>query len=115
MHQAFSSAAASPRLWVRRSVVALATTLSLAVSIFATPALAKDDPPPAPVLHQAPQTLDNSRHYINKDGQAIHSPTKTSDGKAPNGASAHCRDGSYSFSAHRRGTCSHHGGVGSWL
>ncbi|MCW6537635.1 DUF3761 domain-containing protein [Sphingomonas lycopersici] len=29
----------------------------------------------------------------------------------PNGATAKCRDGSYSFSAHRSGTCSRHGGV----
>jgi hypothetical protein len=33
----------------------------------------------------------------------------------PTGASAQCRDDSYSFSAHRRGTCSHHGGVARWL
>jgi 5-methylcytosine-specific restriction endonuclease McrA len=26
-----------------------------------------------------------------------------------------CRDGTYSFSAHRSGTCSHHGGVAKWL
>jgi len=31
------------------------------------------------------------------------------------GATAICRDGTYSFSAHRRGTCSHHGGVARWL
>jgi hypothetical protein len=33
----------------------------------------------------------------------------------PSGASAVCRDGSVSFSASRRGTCSHHGGVAEWL
>ncbi|HET7230522.1 MAG TPA: DUF3761 domain-containing protein [Longimicrobium sp.] len=33
----------------------------------------------------------------------------------PAGASAVCRDGSYSYSAHRRGTCSWHGGVAQWL
>ncbi len=33
----------------------------------------------------------------------------------PAGATAQCRDGSYSFSASRRGTCSHHGGVARWL
>ena len=33
----------------------------------------------------------------------------------PVGASAVCRDGTYSFSANRRGTCSHHGGVAEWL
>ena len=29
--------------------------------------------------------------------------------------SAVCRDGTLSYSANRRGTCSHHGGVSSWL
>jgi len=33
----------------------------------------------------------------------------------PSGASAVCRDGTYSYSARRRGTCSHHGGVAQWL
>jgi hypothetical protein len=31
------------------------------------------------------------------------------------GASAICRDGTLSYSSHRRGTCSHHGGVAQWL
>jgi hypothetical protein len=26
-----------------------------------------------------------------------------------------CRDGTYSYSSNRRGTCSHHGGVARWL
>jgi hypothetical protein len=34
---------------------------------------------------------------------------------APVGATAQCRDGSYSFSQTRSGTCSRHGGVSSWL
>jgi hypothetical protein len=34
---------------------------------------------------------------------------------APVGATARCRDGTYSFSQHRRGTCSWHGGVAEWL
>jgi hypothetical protein len=33
----------------------------------------------------------------------------------PTGATARCRDGTYSFSKHRSGTCSHHGGVATWL
>ena len=32
----------------------------------------------------------------------------------PSGATAKCRDGTLSYSAHRRGTCSHHGGVSVW-
>jgi len=31
------------------------------------------------------------------------------------GAMARCRDGTYSFSQHRRGTCSYHGGAAKWL
>lgn len=54
-------------------------------------------------------------YYKNSRGVMVHSPVRTSSGKAPRGASARCRDGSYSFSQSRRGTCSHHGGVGSWL
>ena len=33
----------------------------------------------------------------------------------PDGATARCRDGSYSRSTSRSGTCSHHGGVADWL
>ncbi|MBV9110006.1 MAG: DUF3761 domain-containing protein [Gemmatimonadetes bacterium] len=38
-----------------------------------------------------------------------------SERSAPGGATAICRDGSYSYSLHHRGTCSHHGGVEQWL
>lgn len=54
-------------------------------------------------------------HYSNQDGVSVHSPAHTVSGAAPDGASAKCSDGSYSFSLHRRGTCSHHGGVIRWL
>lgn len=33
----------------------------------------------------------------------------------PAGATAQCRDGTYSSSQHRSGTCSHHGGVATWF
>jgi len=36
-------------------------------------------------------------------------------GPPPVGATAQCKDGSYSFSRHHSGTCSHHGGVAVWL
>jgi hypothetical protein len=35
--------------------------------------------------------------------------------QAPAGATARCRDGTYSYSQHRSGTCSYHGGVAAWL
>ncbi len=34
---------------------------------------------------------------------------------SPPGATAQCRDGTYSYSTHHSGTCSHHGGVAAWL
>jgi len=55
------------------------------------------------------------RGYINVDGEWVPSPTRTADGQPPPGASAKCRDGTFSFSRHRQGTCSHHGGVAEWL
>lgn len=58
---------------------------------------------------------DISRGYRNSQGQLIPFPRKTPDNQPPPGASAQCRDGSYSFSATRRGTCSHHSGVARWL
>lgn len=58
--------------------------------------------------------LSNDRHYTNSDGQRVHSPAY-SDGGVPAAATAVCRDGTYSFSQHRSGTCSHHGGVSRWL
>jgi len=54
-------------------------------------------------------------YYTNVDGNKVPSPTHTPDNSIPTGASAQCRDGSYSFSQHHSGTCSHHGGVARWL
>ncbi|WP_097116870.1 DUF3761 domain-containing protein [Pantoea sp. GL120224-02] len=54
-------------------------------------------------------------NYINSEGQSIHRPAYTQNNDVPDGATARCRDGSYSFSTHHRGTCSRHGGVAEWL
>ena len=48
--------------------------------------------------------------YINVDGNYVPSPSTN-----PEGATAKCRDGTYSYSQNHRGTCSHHGGVEEWL
>lgn len=58
----------------------------------------------------APRLVEQGS-YINRDGSRVHVPAHTVDGAEPQGASARCRDGSWSISAHRSGTCSHHGGV----
>ena len=47
------------------------------------------------------------------DGQCVQRPTYSP--TVPAGATARCRDGTYSFSQHRQGTCSGHGGVAQWL
>ena len=59
-----------------------------------------------------PQCTDNGT-YVNSKGQTVKRPETCS--AAPAGATAQCRDGTYSFSRSRRGTCSHHGGVAKWL
>jgi uncharacterized protein YgiM (DUF1202 family) len=53
------------------------------------------------------------KHYTNTSGERVQSPTYYN--SQPAGATALCRDGTYSFSKSRRGTCSHHGGVARWL
>jgi hypothetical protein len=49
--------------------------------------------------------------YINSYGNIVCRPSASNAG----GATAVCRDGTYSYSQSRRGTCSKHGGVARWL
>ncbi|MFQ6398978.1 DUF3761 domain-containing protein [Nocardia sp. KC 131] len=51
--------------------------------------------------------------YANVDRVCVPRPGQAT--AAPDGATAQCEDGTYSSSRHRRGTCSHHGGVARWL
>jgi hypothetical protein len=80
----------------------------------AKPAAPASAPVPASAAASAPHLVEDV-HYRNVDGQVVHSPAHTDTGAEPAAASAQCRDGRFSFSAHRRGTCSHHGGVARWL
>ncbi len=59
-------------------------------------------------------SLSNGNSYSNVNGNPVHSPAYSSNG-VPAGATAQCRDLTYSFSLHRSGTCSYHGGVLHWL
>lgn len=52
-------------------------------------------------------------HYRNSRGRCVRRPVRAP--RPPAGATARCRDGTYSFSQSRRGTCSYHGGVARWL
>jgi hypothetical protein len=49
-------------------------------------------------------------YYKNAAGHCVQRPASD-----PSGATANCRDGSYSYSQHASGTCSHHGGVARWI
>ena len=49
-------------------------------------------------------------YYKNVSGHCVHSPSNS-----PLGATARCWDGTYSYSEHASGTCSHHGGVRTWI
>ncbi|WP_290049543.1 DUF3761 domain-containing protein, partial [Amycolatopsis solani] len=55
-------------------------------------------------------TACGADYYRNSDGNCVHRPSDN-----PSGATALCKDGSYSYSQHRSGTCSGHGGVRTWL
>src|ERR1700730_11982790 len=64
----------------------------------------------APATTSSPTAKPNCTNngtYVNSQGQTVPRPETCS--SAPQGATAQCRDGTYSFSKHRSGTCSHHG------
>lgn len=67
--------------------------------------------PAAPAAPAAP-TCSNGT-YVNSAGATVCRPEAAS--SAPAGATAQCVDGAYSYSQSRRGTCSGHGGVATWL
>jgi resuscitation-promoting factor RpfB len=82
--------------------------------------LSAQAPPPSPGQPTPQQQQQKARAkcadngtYVNSKGETVKRPENCS--AVPQGATAQCRDGSYSFSQSRRGTCSHHGGVAKWL
>jgi Protein of unknown function (DUF3761) len=55
-------------------------------------------------------------YYTNRDGQSVPRPCGNAQSDAPpEGSTAVCRDGRYSYSRHHTGTCSGHSGVQRWL
>lgn len=61
----------------------------------------------------SPAAASESDYHTNSSGHEVHRPETAR--SAPAGATARCRDGTWSFSEHHRDTCSHHGGVALWL
>jgi hypothetical protein len=93
--------------------------LSVALAAVLFTSLLAQTPQPSPTQPTQQQRqksqakcTDNGT-YVNSKGERVKRPENCS--AAPQGATAQCRDGSYSFSQIRRGTCSHHGGVAKWL
>ncbi|WP_084531011.1 DUF3761 domain-containing protein [Nocardia miyunensis] len=69
-----------------------------------------------PIAAAAPAFVScPAQDYQNVSGNCVPRPEAGPDGGVPTGATAQCRDGEYSFSQHRSGTCSGHGGVARWL
>ncbi|WP_353887478.1 DUF3761 domain-containing protein [uncultured Spirosoma sp.] len=89
------------------------TDISLAtIPLTSTSYVSVHRPSPRHTRHR-PVRTSTRRYYRNSAGNRVQSPTFYS--APPADATAECRDGSYSFSQSRRGTCSRHGGVKRWL
>jgi hypothetical protein len=98
---------------MRRFMSVVMLTAVLLTALFAqTPQPSPSQPTPQQQQKFKPKFTDNGT-YVNSKGETVKRPENCS--AAPQGATAQCRDGSYSFSQSHRGTCSHHGGVGKWL
>jgi hypothetical protein len=93
------------------SIVALAVVLITSL-VAQTPQPSPTQPTPQQHQKSQPKCTNNGT-YVNSKGATVNRPENCS--TAPQGATAQCRDGSYSFSQSRSGTCSHHGGVAKWL
>jgi Protein of unknown function (DUF3761) len=91
-------------------------TFVLALAL-AHPVWPQAQPKPAPAQNQGGSRSGpcGPDYYRNVNGVCVHRPVKTDGSSVPAGATAQCRNGSYSFSQSHRGTCSHHGGVARWF
>ncbi|ODU00581.1 MAG: hypothetical protein ABS81_23240 [Pseudonocardia sp. SCN 72-86] len=68
---------------------------------------------PPPVAAGSAASCNTATHYVNTSGNCVPRPGTTDTGGAT--ATATCKDGTSSYSQHRSGTCSGHGGVAQWL
>jgi hypothetical protein len=85
------------------------TSAASAAPAAAAPAAAPAAPA-APVKKATPATPAAAAPAAAKSA-----PTATAGNTDPTGATAKCKDGTYSKSQHHSGTCSSHGGVAEWL
>jgi hypothetical protein len=68
---------------------------------------------PAPAAPPSPRAAAPAPAAPAKVGTG--SPHASASGADPSGATAQCKDGSYSDAKHHTGACSRHGGVAKWL
>jgi hypothetical protein len=95
------------------TTVAPAPTTTTVAAAAPAPAPAPVPAPPKTVKAAPVPAACGEGYYRNVDGNCIPRPVAAP--SPPAGATAQCKDGIYSFSAHRSGTCSGHGGVARWL
>lgn len=74
---------------------------------------ALDAPSSAPATAAAPAAAAPAAAKSSTASKSA--PTTAASNTDPTGATAKCKDGTYSKSQHHSGTCSHHGGVAEWL
>jgi cytoskeletal protein RodZ len=90
-----------------------ATSTNVQAPTTESPASVESTAPTASSPTSSTPSTNSGSTYTNVDGNTVQSPTYSD--SIPEGATAQCEDGGYSFSQHRSGTCSHHGGVAEWL
>jgi hypothetical protein len=96
---------------IRRGALVLIVSLAALGASVAAPAGVSAATPTASAATPRPVLVACTRgYYKNVSGHCVKRP-----GSSPVGATARCRDGSYSYSEHASGTCSHHGGVARWI
>jgi hypothetical protein len=75
---------------------------------------ATGEPVPAPGTAATPRASARARARANSNSAVVSGSGAAEDNNAA-GAIARCKDGLYSHARNRRGACSRHGGVASWL
>lgn len=66
-----------------------------------------------PTSSRPTSSQPSSSCYRNVNGECVPQPSASD--SVHDGATAECRDGTYSFSSNRSGSCAGHGGVAAWL
>lgn len=61
-----------------------------------------------------PQTTQDSGQQSSTSADKSKDKGKKKSGDESKGATAKCKDGTYSYAKHHQGACSHHGGVAEW-